>query len=106
VVRPRDLAMDGTAPTIIYGYGGFQVSKPPAYIPEMGKLWLENGGVYVIANIRGGGEFGPAWHQAVLKEKGYDDVQKFVDKTLFQSPVPSELKQKMIAEFEKIKAGY
>lgn len=68
VVRPRDLAMDGSAPTIIYGYGGFQVSKPPAYIPEMGRLWLENGGVYVNANIRGGGEFGPAWHQAVLKE--------------------------------------
>ncbi|RZJ96027.1 MAG: S9 family peptidase [Brevundimonas sp.] len=76
VVRPRDLAMDGTAPTIIYGYGGFQVSKPPAYIPEMGKLWLENGGVYVIANIRGGGEFGPNWHQSVLKENrqlAFDD---------------------------------
>ncbi|CAN7335511.1 prolyl oligopeptidase family serine peptidase [Brevundimonas sp. LjRoot202] len=76
VVRPRDLAMDGSAPTIIYGYGGFQVSKPPAYIPEMGKLWLENGGVYVNANIRGGGEFGPAWHQAVLKENrqlAFDD---------------------------------
>ncbi|MBI2262655.1 MAG: S9 family peptidase [Caulobacterales bacterium] len=76
VVRPRDLAMDGSAPTIIYGYGGFQVSKPPAYIPEMGKLWLESGGVYVNANIRGGGEFGPTWHQAVLKENrqlAFDD---------------------------------
>ncbi len=76
VVRPRDLAMDGSAPTIIYGYGGFQVSKPPAYIPEMGKLWLENGGVYVNANIRGGGEFGPEWHQSVLKENrqlAFDD---------------------------------
>ena len=76
VVMPRDLAMDGSAPTIIYGYGGFQVSKPPAYIPEMGRLWLENGGVYVNANIRGGGEFGPAWHQAVLKENrqlAFDD---------------------------------
>ncbi|MGZ9114032.1 MAG: prolyl oligopeptidase family serine peptidase [Brevundimonas sp.] len=68
VIRPKDLVMDGHAPTIIYGYGGFQVSKPPIYIPEMGKLWLENGGVYVNANIRGGGEFGPAWHQSVLKE--------------------------------------
>jgi prolyl oligopeptidase len=68
LVMPRDLVMDGHAPTIMYGYGGFQVSKPPAYIPEMGKLWLENGGVYVNANIRGGGEFGPAWHQSVLKE--------------------------------------
>jgi prolyl oligopeptidase len=76
VVRPRDLAMDGSAPTIIYGYGGFQVSKPPAYIPEMGRLWLENGGVYVNANIRGGGEFGPEWHQSVLKENrqlAFDD---------------------------------
>ena len=76
VTRPRDLAMDGSAPTIIYGYGGFQVSKPPAYIPEMGRLWLENGGVYVNANIRGGGEFGPDWHQAVLKENrqlAFDD---------------------------------
>lgn len=76
VTRPRDMAMDGSAPTIVFGYGGFQVSKPPAYIPEMGKLWLENGGVFVNANIRGGGEFGPAWHQSVLKENrqlAFDD---------------------------------
>jgi prolyl oligopeptidase len=76
VVRPRDLAMDGTAPTILFGYGGFQVSFPPAYKPEMGKLWLENGGVFVQANIRGGGEFGPGWHQAVLRENrqlAFDD---------------------------------
>src|SRR5690606_41844762 len=61
-----------------YGYGGFQVSKPPAYIPEMGRLWLENGGVYVNANIRGGGEFGPEWHQSVLKENrqlAFDDYR-------------------------------
>ncbi len=76
VVRPRNLVMDGHAPTIMYGYGGFQVSKPPIYIPEMGKLWLENGGVYVNANIRGGGEFGPNWHQSVLRENrqlAFDD---------------------------------
>lgn len=76
VTRPRDMAMDGTAPTILFGYGGFQVSFPPAYKPEMGKLWLENGGVFVQANIRGGGEFGPAWHQSVLKENrqlAFDD---------------------------------
>ncbi|MDI1280401.1 prolyl oligopeptidase family serine peptidase [Brevundimonas sp.] len=76
VTRPRDLVMDGHAPTIMYGYGGFQVSKPPAYIPEMGKLWLEKGGVYVNANIRGGGEFGPDWHQSVLNENrqlAFDD---------------------------------
>ncbi|MES2834715.1 MAG: prolyl oligopeptidase family serine peptidase [Pseudomonadota bacterium] len=76
LVRPRDLPMDGSGPTIMYGYGGFQVSKPPIYIPEMGKLWLENGGVYVNANIRGGGEFGPNWHQSVLRENrqlAFDD---------------------------------
>lgn len=76
VVMPKDLVLDGSAPTIIYGYGGFQVSKPPIYIPEMGKLWLESGGVYVNANIRGGGEFGPNWHQSVLRENrqlAFDD---------------------------------
>jgi prolyl oligopeptidase len=76
VTRPRDMAMDGAAPTILFGYGGFQVSFPPAYKPEMGKLWLENGGVFVQANIRGGGEFGPQWHQAVLNENrqlAFDD---------------------------------
>jgi prolyl oligopeptidase len=76
VTRPRNLVMDGRAPTILFGYGGFQVSFPPAYKPEMGKLWLENGGVFVQANIRGGGEFGPQWHQAVLNENrqlAFDD---------------------------------
>ncbi|MNV08974.1 Prolyl endopeptidase precursor [compost metagenome] len=76
VTRPRDLAMDGTGPTILFGYGGFQASFPPAYKPEMGKLWLENGGVFVQANIRGGGEFGPGWHQAALREnrqRAFDD---------------------------------
>ncbi|MBT9471029.1 MAG: prolyl oligopeptidase family serine peptidase [Pseudomonadota bacterium] len=69
VVRPKAAKLDGSTPTIMYGYGGFEVAKPPIYIPEMGKMWLERGGAYVIANIRGGGEFGPAWHQAVLREK-------------------------------------
>ena len=76
VVRAKDLPMNGQAPTILFGYGGFEVSKPPAYIGEMGKLWLENGGVFVNANIRGGGEFGPQWHQSVLRENrqlAFDD---------------------------------
>lgn len=76
VTRPKNLAMDGTGPTILFGYGGFQASFPPAYKPEMGKLWLENGGVFVQANIRGGGEFGPQWHQAALREnrqRAFDD---------------------------------
>lgn len=76
VVMPKAAKLDGSTPTIMYGYGGFQVAKPPIYIPEMGKIWLERGGAYVIANIRGGGEFGPAWHQSVLREKrqlAFDD---------------------------------
>jgi prolyl oligopeptidase len=68
--------MTGSNPTLVYGYGGFQVSQTPGYSGTVGKLWLEQGGVYVMANIRGGGEFGPAWHQAGLKTKRqvvYDD---------------------------------
>jgi prolyl oligopeptidase len=67
VVHPKTMALDGTNPTILYAYGGFQVSETPAYSGTLGKLWLERGGVYVLANIRGGGEFGPAWHEAGLK---------------------------------------
>jgi len=76
VVRPKDKPLDGSIPTMMFGYGGFQVSYPPIYKPELGKLWLEKGGAYVIANIRGGGEFGPAWHQAALKgnrQRAFDD---------------------------------
>jgi prolyl oligopeptidase len=76
VVRPKTLAHDGQAPTLLYGYGGFQVSMLPSYSGTMGKLWLERGGVYVVANIRGGGEFGPGWHEQGLKEnrqRVYDD---------------------------------
>jgi prolyl oligopeptidase len=76
VVRPKDAPLDGSTPTLMFGYGGFQVSYPPAYKPELGKLWLERGGAYAVANIRGGGEFGPAWHQAALKGKrqiAFDD---------------------------------
>jgi prolyl oligopeptidase len=67
VVRPKDLKLDGTAPTLLTAYGGFQISQTPAYSGPTGKLWLEKGGVYVVANIRGGGEFGPRWHNAGLK---------------------------------------
>ena len=76
VVRPKEMKFDGAAPTLLYGYGGFQVSMTPAYSGTLGKLWLEGGGVYVLANIRGGGEFGPTWHQAGLKtnrQRIYDD---------------------------------
>ncbi len=76
VVRPKEFAYDGSHPTLLYGYGGFQVSLTPEYSGMNGKLWLERGGVYVLANIRGGGEFGPAWHEAGLKtrrQRIYDD---------------------------------
>ncbi|MBN9318486.1 MAG: S9 family peptidase [Caulobacterales bacterium] len=76
VVRPKGVKYDGSAPTLLYAYGGFQISMTPAYSGAMGKLWLERGGTYVVANIRGGGEFGPNWHEAALKadrQKAYDD---------------------------------
>ncbi len=68
-VSRADLKLDGTNPTLVYGYGGFQVSMKPGYSGTWGRSWLERGGVYILANIRGGGEFGPQWHQAALKEK-------------------------------------
>ncbi len=76
VVRRADTELTGETPTLLYGYGGFQISLNPSYSPIIGKLWLEEGGAYVLANIRGGGEFGPAWHQAGLKTERqivYDD---------------------------------
>lgn len=76
VVHPKDMKYDGANPTLLYAYGGFQISLTPNYSPTIGKLWLERGGVFVLANIRGGGEFGPAWHEAGLKtnrQRIYDD---------------------------------
>ncbi len=76
MVSRKDMKLDGKNPTLLYGYGGFQVSLTPGYNASAGIAWLEKGGVYVVANIRGGGEFGPAWHQAALKanrNKAYED---------------------------------
>lgn len=76
MVRRKDVKYDGNNPTLLYGYGGFQISLTPSYSGALGKTWLEKGGVYVVANIRGGGEFGPRWHQSALKEnrqRAYDD---------------------------------
>ncbi len=76
VVHRRDMPLNGQNPTLLWGYGGFQISYPPGYSPYWGKLWIEHGGVFVLANIRGGGEFGPAWHQAALRthrQRAYDD---------------------------------
>ncbi len=76
IVHPVDIKMDGSTPTILSAYGGFEVAMRPTYSPKVGKLWLERGGSFVLANIRGGGEFGPAWHEAGLKthrQRIYDD---------------------------------
>jgi prolyl oligopeptidase len=76
VVSSKTAPNNGSNPTLLYAYGGFESSSRPFYSGVMGNAWLENGGVYVLANIRGGGEFGPKWHQAGLKEKRqnvYDD---------------------------------
>jgi len=68
LVYPKNMRFDGTNPTLLNAYGGFEVSRLPFYSGTIGSSWLEKGGVYVLANIRGGGEFGPQWHQAGLKE--------------------------------------
>ncbi len=68
--------LDGTNPTLLYGYGGFEISQLPGYNPVGGAMWMERGGVYVIGNIRGGGEYGAAWHQAAKghnRQRAYDD---------------------------------
>ncbi len=69
VISSKTVQYDGKNPTQLYAYGGFEIPMLPSYSGTIGKIWLENGGVYVLANIRGGGEFGPKWHQAGLKEK-------------------------------------
>jgi prolyl oligopeptidase len=75
-VSKKGLVLDGKNPTLLYGYGGFEISMTPSYNAGVGSAWLERGGVYVLANIRGGGEFGPGWHNAAIKEnrqRAYDD---------------------------------
>ena len=76
VVLPKDFKADGDTPTLMYGYGGFEVSRTPSYSATVGHSWVARGGAYAVANIRGGGEYGPAWHQAALKgnrQRAYDD---------------------------------
>ncbi|QES04782.1 S9 family peptidase [Streptomyces venezuelae] len=66
VIGPDRTTTPGPGPALLYGYGGFEVSLTPSYAAVTGRAWLERGGTYVIANIRGGGEYGPDWHQAAL----------------------------------------
>ncbi len=75
-IAPKGMQLDGSHRTLLYGYGGFEVSLEPFYSGSIGRAWLSRGGVFVIANIRGGGEYGPAWHQAALKAnrpRAYED---------------------------------
>jgi prolyl oligopeptidase len=68
VVKPKGMVLDGTNPTLLTGYGGFQVPRLPSYLGTTGKLWMERGGVFILGNMRGGGEFGPGWHQSAIRE--------------------------------------
>ncbi|ODU41615.1 MAG: prolyl oligopeptidase [Lysobacteraceae bacterium SCN 69-123] len=76
MVARKGIERNGRNPTLLYGYGGFEISLTPGYSGAVGRAWLQDGGVYVVANIRGGGEYGPRWHQAALKanrNKAYED---------------------------------
>jgi prolyl oligopeptidase len=91
IVHPKDMKYDGTQPTLLNAYGGFESSSTPYYSENVGKLWLEHGGAFVLANIRGGGEFGPAWHDAGLKthrQRIYDDFAA-VGQDLFTRKITS-----------------
>lgn len=101
-VASRDLVLDGQNPTQLSGYGGFEVSRTPAYSGAVGRAWLERrteeaagpdgrthtrGGVYVVANIRGGGEYGPSWHRAALQEnrhRAYEDFAAVAQDLIFR----------------------
>lgn len=94
VVGSKTMKLDGNNPTLLYAYGGFEIPMLPNYNATTGTAWLEKGGVYVLANIRGGGEFGPKWHQAGLKEnrqRVYDDFHA-VAESLIQKKITSSKK--------------
>jgi len=77
-VAKNNLSASGDHPTLLYGYGGFEIAMLPRYDALTGAAWLEKGGVFVVANIRGGGEFGPKWHQAALKENRHRAYEDFI----------------------------
>ena len=77
VVTPKGFVADGKAPTVLYGYGGFEVAMQPTYSATGGSSWLERGGVWVLANIRGGGAYGDAWHRAANLENKKVTIDDF-----------------------------
>ncbi len=78
VVMPKGFKADGARPTLLGGYGGFEIPEVPTYSATIGAAWLERGGVYALANIRGGGEFGPRWHIAAQKENRIKSFEDFI----------------------------
>jgi prolyl oligopeptidase len=94
MVAKESISLDGNNPTLLYGYGGFEISLQPSYNATVGRAWTTQGGVYVVANIRGGGEYGPSWHQAALKDKRHRAYEDFaaVAKDLFARKVTSSAK--------------
>jgi prolyl oligopeptidase len=93
VVHAKNMKRNGENPTLLYAYGGFEVPMLPGYSAITGTNWLEQGGVYVLANIRGGGEFGPKWHQAGLKEnrqRVYDDFHAVAEDLMKRDITSSE----------------
>jgi prolyl oligopeptidase len=91
MVSNKQTKLDGKNPTLLYGYGGFEISLTPNYSATAGRAWLTQGGVYVVANIRGGGEYGPRWHQAALKQNRHRAYEDFaaVAKDLIAKKVTS-----------------
>ena len=89
VVMREDAKLDGSNPTILYGYGGYEISMLPAYNGTLGSSWLEKGGVYVLGNIRGGGEFGPEWHRAARREGRFRTHDDFIAVAVTSSSVAS-----------------
>lgn len=95
IIKKKNLQFNGNHPVWLYGYGGFEISLEPFYLGMTGKNWLENGGVYVYSNIRGGGEFGPSWHQAALKMNRHLCYQDF-------SSIAEDLIQRKLTNAKKI----
>jgi prolyl oligopeptidase len=87
LIGQKGMPFDGSNPVLLHGYGGFETPQRPFYLSTTGKMWLERGGVYVLANIRGGGEYGPKWHQAALKgnrQKSFDDFISIAEDLIYQ----------------------
>lgn len=95
LIHKKGFKRNGKNPTLLYGYGGFEVSLTPTFVGMLGKVWLDRGGVYVVANIRGGKEFGPQWHQSAVRENKQKSFDDFIS-------VAEDLVAKKITRSEKL----